>query len=395
MVFSVLWLFLSTFILSLLVDFSRTFAENIFYFIKRKKNTPQELTPAELAIVIPCHNSEDVILNTLASLPKDYTVICVPNACTDQTVKILNECKRSRLKIVEIEEPGKIKAVVYGVMEARKEGFTHFLLLDDDIRWKSDKIEVWDKEAVMTGYPVVPVEGSGFLLDGQMVEYQMMCIGKKVQSLLGSAMMASGAAGCYKIDVFLEMMKFHDGEHIGDDLQCSLIHLAKGYKIDFFDRTLVATEVPNTLKAFWKQRALRWEVSPIHNWYWMGLAWFRSTVWLKFVIGYRFFVFINDILRVGSFPIVLVKNPSIILGVFLITYTSLVIRAILHRHIFSWYYNFEPKMPLTFKRILLYPLYNLCLWLTRIRAIPKGLMQIYKYWIRGGRKNLLLAKIIS
>jgi hypothetical protein len=118
-------------------------------------------------------------------------------------------------------------------------------------------------------------------------------------------------------------------------------------------------------------------------------------VWLKFVLGYRFFVFINDILRIGSFPVVLVKSPSIILGVFLITYTSLVIRAILHRHIFSWYYNFEPKMPLTFKRILLYPIYNLCLWLTRIRAIPKGLVQVYKYWIRGGRKNLLLAKIIS
>ena len=391
MVFSVVGLFLSTFILTLLIDFSRTLAENILFFVKKKRNSPQKLNPNEVAIVIPCHNSEDVILNTLASLPKEYTVICVPNACSDKTIDIL---KRSRVKIVEIKEPGKIKAVVYGAMEARKEGFTHFVLLDDDIRWKSDKIEVFDKNAVMTGYPVVPMEGSGFLLDGQMVEYQMMCIGKKVQASLGSAMMASGAAGCYKIDVFLEMMKFHDGEHIGDDLQCSLIHLAKGYKIDFFDQTLVATEVPNTVKSFWKQRALRWEVSPLHNWYWLCGAWFKSNLWLKFVIGYRIFVFINDVLRVGTFPIVLVKNPSVIFGVFLITYTSLAIRAILHRHIFSWYYSFEPKMPLTFRRILMYPIYNLCLWLTRVRAIPKGLLQIYKYWIRGDRKNALLAKII-
>lgn len=392
--FSIVDLFLSTFILTLLIDFTRTFAENIFYFVKKRKRDRQELSPTEVAIVIPCHNSEDVILNTLDSLPKDYTVICVPNACTDRTVELLSKCQRSRLKILELEEPGKIKAVVYGAMEARKEGFSHFLLLDDDVRWKSDKIEVFDRNAAMTGYPVVPMEGSGFLLNGQMVEYQMMCIGKKVQTLLGSAMMASGAAGCYKIDVFLEMMKFHDGEHIGDDLQCSLIHLAKGHQIDFFDQTLVTTEVPNTIKSFWKQRALRWEVSPLHNWFWMGSALFKANVWLKFVLGYRIFVFINDILRIGTFPIVLVKTPSVILGVFLITYTSLVIRALLHRQIFSWYYTFEPKMPLTFKRILLYPVYNLCLWLTRVRAIPRGLMQIYKYWIRGDRKNSLLAKII-
>lgn len=394
MITSFIWLFLSTFILSLLIDFSRTLIENIFYFLKKKKSIPLTLSPSEVAIVIPCHNSEDVILETLASLPKEYTVICVPNACSDKTVELLNSCKRSRLKIVEIQEPGKIKAVVYGVLEAKKEEFEYFVLLDDDIRWQSNKIEIYDRDVAMTGYPVVPIEGSSFLLDGQMIEYQMMCIGKKVQASLGSAMMASGAAGCYKIDIFLEMMKKHDGEHIGDDLQCSLIHLAHGYKIDFFDKIVVATEVPITLKSFWRQRALRWEVSPIHNWFWMFFAWVKAPVWLKVVIGYRIFVFVNDILRISTFPVVLIKTPSVILGVFLITYTSLIIRAMLHRKLFSWYYNFEEKMPLTFRRILLYPIYNLCLWLTRIRAIPKGMMQIYKYWIKGERKNLLLAKII-
>jgi cellulose synthase/poly-beta-1,6-N-acetylglucosamine synthase-like glycosyltransferase len=394
------WIFLSTYGVSLAVDLGRTLIE-AFIHIAGTPRQKQTFSEHEIAVIIPCHNSQWVIARTILSIPKQYTIICVANGCTDKTTMALAcvSLKRPNLKVVETPEGGKIRAVLLGASHAKKLGFSHFILLDDDIVWPSTHpdIETYDKEKPITALPVVPIEGRGFLNAGQVLEYQMMCISKGAQAYLGNVVMASGAAGIYRLDTFLECMEDHDGEHIGDDLQCCYIHHAHQKPIDFFDEIVIQTDVPATFKALWKQRARRWEISPIHNWYWVLRVLITKDLglWLKTIVGYRVFVFANDIVRLITLPFILFQSPKIFLGVCFIAYLGIAIRALVHRAFFSGYYDASPKAnPFSPERMLMYPVYMFLMWVMRLYAIPLGFRQIYRYWVLGKRKTSSLKTFI-
>lgn len=400
--------FTSTYFLALTVDFSRTAAEVfLLLFGKRKINQIQNFSKKEVAIIIPCHNSEEVIENAVKTLPANYKIYCVANACSDSTEDIIKSLEKnhSNVKLLVSPKIGKIRAVLYGAFKARLEGFSHFLLLDDDIRWPADSqhISCYDKEYAVTALPVVPLNydetdslQNSFIRGMQAIEYHMMCISKAAQAKLGNVMMASGAAGIYRLDRFFECMAEHDGEHIGDDLQCCLIHHTKKYKIDFFESTIIQTEPPVTFSALWKQRAKRWELSPLLNWNWIARSIATGGVgnWLRLIISYRVFVLVNDVLILASLPVIFSLHNSSMYGLLTITYVSLALKLFIHHRFFKTYYVMNPT-PFTFGRMLLYPFFQVFLWATRVYAIPFSFVKIYRYWFLGERKNSKLSLFIN
>ncbi|MEK6951728.1 MAG: dolichyl-phosphate beta-glucosyltransferase [Nanoarchaeota archaeon] len=78
----------------------------------------------KLSIIIPAHNEEERILKTLKDyaaffdikLKKNYELIVIPNACKDNTTKIVAEFskKQHRVKYKELKEAGKGIALIEG-----------------------------------------------------------------------------------------------------------------------------------------------------------------------------------------------------------------------------------------------------------------------------------------
>lgn len=391
---------MSTYAFTFVTDMGKTSLEVFFNFIRKPGFPPLKvLTPSECLIVIPCHNSGDCILETLSTLPPDYSVICVSNASTDSTMQILEGALLSypNLTVINTPESGKIRAVILGAIQAKNLGYSHFLLLDDDVQWTQEngkpfEITVYNKKRCVTALPVVPSKKNlNWLRSAQAIEYQMMCASKRAQGNLGNVIMASGAAGIYRVESFLDVIQEHDGQHIGDDLQCSYLHHVKGMKIDFNSESVVATYPPKTLVAWWKQRALRWEASPV-----MNVVWSLKTIfaplsedrnpgwWIRGVATYRNFVIVNDIMRCISFPFVLIFSPLVILGVWAITYCSVLLKMLTFVYFFK-NENYVKADLATIFSVLTYPLYGLMMWISRVWAMPKGMLLAYRYHIRGKR----------
>ncbi len=72
-----------------------------------------------LSIIIPAYNEEHRIKPTLQAYldffkGKNIEIVVVMNACTDNTLKIVQSIKDSRIKYLNIKEPGKGNAVLQG-----------------------------------------------------------------------------------------------------------------------------------------------------------------------------------------------------------------------------------------------------------------------------------------
>lgn len=376
--------FLSTYALTIVIDLGRAAFEIVFNRLYKSERDVEVLSPKEVAFVIPCHNSEDVIEGTIKTLPPEYTAFCVENASSDDTEAKIKELaeKYPAVKLVVSPLKGKIRAVLYGVKAAMGAGCTHFVLVDDDIEWPDFMpVEVHGKDIPNTALPVVPTQAHNWIHAAQVIEYQMMVIGKRAQAYLGNVIMTSGAAGVYRIDTFFEAMKEHDGDHIGDDLQCSYIHHCKNMRIDLYSKAVVRTHPPMTIKEWWKQRAKRWEISPLRNVVWTLKVIFGSGQgwWIKLIAGYRLAVAVNDVARCISFPVVLFTNPVTVMWVWVLTYISLIAKV-------ETYYRFYSKYMVKWDKTmwflaLTYPLYGSLSWVSRVWAVPQGLVQIWKYQV--------------
>lgn len=382
--------FVTTYALSISIDLGRSLIEGGLNFLKDKRK-PTILGPDLCAFILPCHNSGDFLAKTIESLPKIYKLYCVANACSDGTEDVI---AASRATLIKTEIPGKIQAVLLGALQAQKDGYTHFVLLDDDIIWpKNEKGEdtpltTYDPDVGCTALPVIPsLRCPNWITYNQYIEYSLMVISKRGQSILGNVIMASGAAGIFRIDNFLKAMTLHDGEHVGDDLQTSFIFHVLGYKIDFNSALVIKTEPPETLASWWRQRTKRWEPSPIFNFIWHikiifalshGAGW-----WIRAIAFYRIMVLYLDVMRLVTIPFVLFYRPEMLVGVLVIVYCSLVVKLL----VFKRY--FKKDTVLRRGTLLTYPVYGLLCWFSRLFSLPRGLHLFWKNWVLKRRRPLV------
>jgi cellulose synthase/poly-beta-1,6-N-acetylglucosamine synthase-like glycosyltransferase len=376
-------IFVSTYILTIFTDFFKTIVEVLVNLLNKPMQPRYLLNPSEVAFVIPCHNSADTIEETIRSIPHNYPIICVANACSDETIAKINrisEKERLSLFCYRLEKPGKMTAVLEGILGARDMNHTHFVLLDDDVRWPKDRLPtVSDRLIPATALPVMPTQPRSWIELGQMIEYLYMVVSKRAQGILGNTIMASGAAGIYRIDSFLEVLKKHDGEHIGDDLQSAHLHHALGYRIDFNPSLVVHTHPPKTIIGWWKQRARRWEISPVYNANLIFKTIFSPKTngwWIRWVALYRVFVFGNDIARLYSLPYVIYHFPRTLVGVWAIAYLCMMFKALVY---YSTYKDFRYTVNgSVILGILTYPVYTSMMWVSRLWAVPGGVIRNFK-----------------
>lgn len=390
------WLsvFLGSYALCLVLDFARVICE--FIFGRRRKGMANYLYEDEVTFIIPCHNSADTIAGTLASLPPEYAAICVLNACADDTKGVIDkfvaENPERRVVAITTDKPGKIRAVTLGALHCETD---YFVLLDDDVEWPQS---VRPHRATRTGCrPFVSIKPYFFsalpvlttvdkkaspLAAWQAFEYMSMCVSKFAQGAWGDTIMISGAAGIYHTRNYVRIAADHTGEHVGDDLQLSyLIHDA-GYRIDFIPNLPVRTFPPSTLKQWWKQRAGRWERSPVSLLpLGLRLVFKKGQMpWIRWIVLYRILVMGLDVSRLVSIPVVLVTSPVVVVGVWAISWASLVLRQIFYAVYFAGPYIPVVQTSLTRYVFLLltFPIYTTMMWLSRLAALPYGIASLVK-----------------
>ena len=100
------------------------------------------VTP-DLSIIIPAHNEEDFIRQTLHSIRQqtyqNYEIIVVANGCTDKTEEIVNKRSNDKLKLLKISKPNVSRARNYG---ASKANGNIFVFLDADTLLDADALQI-------------------------------------------------------------------------------------------------------------------------------------------------------------------------------------------------------------------------------------------------------------
>ena len=357
-------------------------AVNFHYRYRSQRTVPLGLS--EVAVVIPCHNGADSIAATVSALPRGTTVYCVANNCTDSTAQVVEALRPQHpgLRLIDVDFPGKskTKAVLLGALQASRDGHSHFLLLDDDVQWPAGRpIEVVDKAVAITAIAVMPSPPRNLIQQYQVFEYIGTNLNKRCQTYFaGDVTWASGAAAVYRLDIFLEVMRMHDGEFHGEDIQCSYLHHYQGYKVDFLPETVVTTDVPRTPQQWWRQRANSWDVSFmfLH----IGLllrVLFRTGEkgpgwWIRLLTFYRIYDALLVLVKL-ALPLAVLEVPLVM--VFFVSSSLLIMGAqYLSYPLFFTALERPPtrtRIPRLVFAFLTFPAYTFLTWVSRLAAVPR------------------------
>lgn len=276
-----------------------------------------------LTILIAAYNEESCIYETLEFISRQIyngslTVFVIDNNSKDNTKLEVHRAIEDfpQLNIEYYFEPkqGKFNALNTGLDNVRTL-FTVTLdadtiLFKDALNYLATSMvqESRNKNLAATvGAIFVRNSRVNLLTKLQEWDYFLSISGiKRSQGMFESTLVAQGAFSLYKTEALREMGGWSDT--IGEDIVLSWDFLAAGYKIHYIPKAIAFTQVPETLKAFQKQRS-RWARGMVE-----GLRqrpfWKYPSIYSKAFIGLDFLLFGID------FSIVIFWIPGIILALF-------------------------------------------------------------------------------
>jgi poly-beta-1,6-N-acetyl-D-glucosamine synthase len=223
--------------------------------------------PPLVSVLIPCHNEESCIEETIAYLSSqtypNFEVIAIDDASTDRTGAILKSLKAStpNLRIVTLRQnQGKGTGLTMAALHARGEILVCIdadALLDKDaIRWFVWHFSASPRVGAITGNPKVR-NRTTVLGKIQVGEYSTI-IGmiKRSQRILGKIYTVSGVVVAFRKKALLEV-GFWSNNMVTEDIDVSWKLQLAHWDIRYEPRVLCWILVPETFRGLFRQR-LRW-----------------------------------------------------------------------------------------------------------------------------------------
>ncbi|GAB4507031.1 MAG: hypothetical protein Tsb0026_00820 [Sulfuricaulis sp.] len=241
----------------------------IFYLRRERKEreTPQLDVYPRVAILVPCHNEEVVIHDSITQLSynlyPNFEIIAINDGSTDRTGEILEELtgKIERLRVVSLtKNMGKAMALKAGAVASTSE---FLMCIDADalldrnaLFWMMQHFLEGPRVGAVTGNPRV-VNRASLLARIQIGEFSAI-VGmiKRTQRKLGRIFTVSGVNTCFR-RAALHSVGYWSPGTVTEDIDISWKLQLRYWDIRYEPHALTWILVPESLRSLWKQR-LRW-----------------------------------------------------------------------------------------------------------------------------------------
>ncbi len=241
----------------------------ISFSLRRERGPTPELDYYPFfSIIIPAHNEENTIEQTVVSLQDlaypDYEVIVVNDGSNDETPVILDRLVKEYsdwLRVIHLDpNSGKSRALNTGIVFSKGE---FLLTIDADAILAKDALH-WMAWHLMTGQRVGAVTGNPRVWNRttllgkiQVGEYSSI-IGmiKRTQRILGKVLTVSGVIAAYRKSALLECGLF-DADTVTEDIDVTWKLQKRFWDIRYEPRAMCWVLVPETIRGLWRQR-VRW-----------------------------------------------------------------------------------------------------------------------------------------
>jgi len=239
-----------------------------YHFFRERKSYPDELPDEPLvSILVPCHNEEECIVQTIQYLEhqeyKNIEIIAINDASTDKTLDLLKSMQKSfsNLRVISMKtNQGKGMGLTMGAMAAKSE---YLVCIDADalLDAKAIKYFMWHflnfpRVGAITGNPRVRNRTSivGKIQVGEFSSIVGMI--KRTQRIIGKVYTISGVIAAFRKSALMSV-GFWSNDMVTEDIDISWKLQLKFWDIRYEPRALCWILMPETVRGLWKQR-LRW-----------------------------------------------------------------------------------------------------------------------------------------
>jgi len=229
-----------------------------------------------ISFLIPAYNEEQIIGKCIESIDRAAAryngrteIVIVNDGSTDNTERVildsLRELKFARGKIFTISNKGKGFALDYGLK--RTSGEIVFRMDADSLIDKdaiTPLIEHFDDPSVgsVSGF-VFPLKAPNVFSKAQNILYASYLYVKRTQEVFDSIIVQPGPSTAFRKDALLKIGGWTHNQ-FGEDGEISSRMARFGYRSEFEQRSIVYTDLPQTLRGFLIQRS-RWSIAYYHS----------------------------------------------------------------------------------------------------------------------------------
>jgi cellulose synthase/poly-beta-1,6-N-acetylglucosamine synthase-like glycosyltransferase len=235
-------------------------ALGIFLFPSRKAKSKKYCPP--VSIIIPAHNEEKFIANTIESLVNakynnKREIIVIDDGSSDNTAEIVNDItkKNKNIRLFSIPHSGKSKALNYGVKKAQFDTVV-YLDADSSIVEKSlmNLVQPLSDPNIAASTGVIRAKYSGIFSWFQDIDWLISSCWRYVFGKLNSLHVAGGFAAFKK--TALENVNGFSTDTLTEDIEITIRLRKAGFRVAMTDAVMF-TSVPSSIRGFVKQR-MRW-----------------------------------------------------------------------------------------------------------------------------------------
>jgi len=231
-----------------------------------------------VAIIIACHNSRDVIGKSVTSClqhvnPEQIFVIDNGNTKdpSDDTRDVVNSVNQNINYIYYGLRGNKTIAGYIGCRLATLKGLTYALMLDDDVLLpKTFSIPTHDIGGNIVGvcYPITaigPTNEPNILIEYQAIEYRLADYYNRMVNQYFGVQYPHGAISLWKIDIIEQIYMKHDTVFHAEDMKLGLIAQKMGKRLILADcevQTIAPDTVFGVMPNLYTQRVRCWSMAP-------------------------------------------------------------------------------------------------------------------------------------